>query len=105
MGRFYAVNYLSPEQHCAVDACIRRHRFCGIETILAELAQSGIKLSKSGLHRYMQDMRSKDSLHTGTTDNTIIIIVERDSGTTKTLSTGATAAAIVAMIEGSAHST
>lgn len=100
MGRFYAVNYLTPSQHAAVDACIRRRRFCGLEAILAELAESGIKLSKSGLHRYMLDMRAKDSLHTGSIDNTIVTIVERDSGTTKTLSTGATAAAIVAMIVG-----
>ena len=100
MGRFFAVNYLTPQQHAAVDACILRHRFCGVLAIRDELTESGIKLSKFGLHRYMQDMQSKDSQHTGTTDNTIVTIVERSTGTTKTLTTGATAAAIVALIGG-----
>ncbi|TXT37433.1 MAG: hypothetical protein FD135_3609 [Comamonadaceae bacterium] len=100
MVRFNAVNYLTPSEYAAVDACIRRHRFCGIRAILAELSESGIKLSKSGLHRYMQAMREKNGPNAVTTDNTMVMIVERDSGTTKTISTSATAAEIVAMIEG-----
>jgi len=101
MGRIHTVNYLSPQQHATVDSCIRKHRFCNLDGILSELRESGIELARSSLHRYLRDMRSKDSLHTGTTDNTIVTIVERASGTTKTVSTGATAAAVVAMIEGS----
>lgn len=99
MGRISSVNKLSPEQHAVVDSCIRRRRFSNLDGIASELDGVGIKMSRSALHRYVQSLRSKDGLHTGTISDTIVVIFERGTGTVTTLATGATRSAIVAMIE------
>lgn len=99
MGRIFSANYLSPEHHAAVDACIRRRRFSNIDGMVAELHDAGIKISRSAMHRYVRLLKSKDGQHTGTLNDTIVMVVERGTGTVTTLTTGATKAAIVAMIE------
>ncbi len=98
MPRLSSVLYLQPEQRAQVDACIRRHQHVNGLGVLKELGAAGINLSRSSLYRYMEKLRAKDALHTGTADDTVVVIVERATGATTTLTTSATGTAVLAMI-------
>ena len=47
MGRINTFMPLSDEDRVKVDNLLKRNRYCGIETCVAELAASGIKFSRS----------------------------------------------------------
>lgn len=99
MGRIFSIHYLEPEQHAKVDACLRRHRFANLDAMLAELQADGISISRSALHRYARDLKARDVEQVGTADNTVVVIMERASGTVRTITTAASGAAIAALIE------
>jgi hypothetical protein len=92
------VFYLPENQSSCVDATIRAHRYTGVERIRAELASAGVAIKKSALHRYMQKLKASDQLHHGTPDNTVVVIVDRATGSTMSLTTTAAAEAVAAAI-------
>ena len=100
MARVSSISGLSPEQHAAVDTCIRRYRYVDLAGMLETLKLQGIFLSKSALHRYVQKQQIKDGLHAGTSDDVVVVIVERSTGDTTTLTTGVSKAALIGLIEG-----
>ena len=98
MGRASNVAYLKPEHRAIVDACIRRHLYINTAAMVVELAGRGIKLSKSGLHRYASKLREGDALHAGTPDATIVIIVERGTGAVTVLTTSASRDVVAGLV-------
>ena len=100
MSRISSILKLSPEQNAAVDVCVRRFRYVDLQGMLAELETQGIGLAKSTLHRYVVKLRDRDGMHAGSADDVVVVIVERSTGQTTTLTTGASRAAVVAVIEG-----
>lgn len=60
----------------------------------------GISLSKSALHRYVQKLETHDGQFAGTADDVVVVIVERSTGDTTTLTTGVSKAALIGIIEG-----
>ena len=92
--------YLKPEQRAIVDACIRRHLYVNTAAMVVELAGRDIKLSKSGVHRYASKLREGDALHAGTSDATIVIIVERGTGAVTTLTTSASRDVVAGLVAG-----
>lgn len=67
MGRINTFMQLSDEDRVKVDNLLRRNRYCGIETCVAELAASGIKFSRSALHRHIQQLKNNDRSETAPT--------------------------------------
>lgn len=100
MGRASNVAYLKPEQRAIVDGCIRRHLYVNTAAMLLELADHGIKLSKSGLNRYALKLRGGDALHAGTPDATVVIIVERVTGSVTSLTTSASRDVVAGLVAG-----
>jgi len=98
MSRSSKVLYLTPQQRATVDACIRKHHYVNILKIVAHLAEDGIELSKSGLHRYAVQLRARDAQHAGTVDDTLVIIVERSTGATTSLTSSASRDAITGAV-------
>lgn len=99
MSRISIANKLTAAQNLIMDSCIRRNRFVGIEDIRAELVEGGIKISKSALHRYMQKLKQLDGLHEGTPDDTVVVVMKRSTGSVISLTTTASMASIVSLIE------
>ncbi len=56
----------------------------------------------SALHRYCQRIQQRDSTFSGTADDTIVVIIERGTGATTTISTPLTREALTALIEAKA---
>lgn len=103
MGRASNVAYLKPEQRAIVDGCVRRHLYVNTAAMVLELAGRGITLSKSGLNRYALKLREADALHAGTPDATVVIIVDRETGSVTSLTTGASRDAIASLVAGLAE--
>lgn len=99
MGRNSNIERLSIDQNLAVDACIRRRRFCTLDAILEELTESGISVSRAGLHRYMQKLKKRDGLNFGSPNDTVIVVMQRSTGAVFNLTTTASVEVVVAMIE------
>ena len=99
MSRISIANKLTAAQNLIMDSCIRRNRFVGIEDIRAELVEGGIKISKSALHRYMQKLKQLDDLHESTPDDTVVVVMKRSTGSVISLTTTASMASIVSLIE------
>lgn len=100
MSKASNVAYLKPEQRAIVDACIRRHLYVNTAAMVAELAGRDIKLSKSGLNRYASKLRAGEALHAGTSNATIVIIVERGTGSVTSLTTSASQDVVAALVAG-----
>lgn len=100
MGRASNVAYLKPEERAIVDGCIRRHLYVNTAAMVLELAGRGINLSKSGLNRYALKLREGDSRHAGTADATVVIIVERQTGSVTSLTTSASRDVVACLVAG-----
>ena len=99
MSRPHSVLGLSLQHHATVEACIRRSRYVDILGMVAELKDQGIVMSKSALHRYVVKLKARDGMHAGTSNDVVVVIVERSTGETTTMTTGASRAALVGLIE------
>ena len=100
MGRTSTAQGLTAEQNIVLDDCIRRHRFVDINAINKDLVAIGINYSRTALHRHMQKLAIQDALHAGTKDDTVIIVIERSTGSTTSITTTASKQMIVALISG-----
>lgn len=96
----HTVQKMTPEQHALTDATIRRFRYVDLDGMLTALKAANVKISRSSLGRYSQKLRQQDGALMGTPDDTIIVIMERSTGATTTISTSASRAAIIALIQG-----
>lgn len=98
MSRVSSVLLLLPEQHALVDACIRRHRYVSLTSMLAALEKDGIKLSRSGLHRYVVTLKEQDVMFNGTKDDLVVVLMERSSGRVTTMTTNLSRQAVIGLI-------
>ncbi|WP_081889043.1 DUF3486 family protein [Comamonas aquatica] len=106
MSRASSVLLLTPEQHALVDASIRRHRYVNLAGMLAELEKDGIKLSRSGLHRYVVGLKEQDAMFNGTNDDLVVVMMERSTGSITTLTTNLSRQAVIGLIgQGATHET
>ena len=103
MSRASNVAYLKPEQRAIVDGCIRRHLYVNTAAMVQELAGHDITLSKSGLNRYALKLREGDGRHTGTADATIVIVIERGTGSVTSLTTNASRDTVAGLVAGLAE--
>lgn len=90
MGRSPSVVKYSPEQQARIDGLLRRYQYGCLDLILAELESEGIFLSRSALGRYSQNLRATDDLVAGSTESTMVIVVDLRTGTATQLRTSAT---------------
>jgi hypothetical protein len=100
MGNVSTVKKLTAEQNLAVDSCIRRRRFVNINAIRADLSESGIEISRSALHCYMQKLKRLDGQNCGTPNDTVIVVMKRSTGSVINLTTSASMDMVIALIEG-----
>lgn len=106
MSRASSVLLLSPEQHSLVDACIRRHRYVNLAGMLSDLDKDGIRLSRSGLHRYVVGLKEQDAMFNGTNDDLVVVMLERSTGSVTTMTTNLSRQAVIGLIgQGAAHQT
>lgn len=98
MSRASSILLLSPEQHALVDACIRRHRYVSLSSMLTELEKEGITLSRSGLHRYVVTLKKQDVMFNGTNDDLVVVLIERSSGRVTTMATSLSRQAVIGLI-------
>jgi hypothetical protein len=99
MGRTSKVERLPAEQATIVDRTIRQFRYCNLDGIKASLGCHGIEISRSAIGRYMQKLEARDGLFAGSPNDTIVVIIERSTGSTATISTRLDKAVIASLIE------
>ena len=99
MGRTSTVRRLAIEDQVVVDRCIRAHSYCSLDAIVEDLAEQGIHLSRSSVHRHAQKLQIADGLFALPSEGTIITIVERGSGEIRVLKTSASGAAVAEFLE------
>jgi len=100
MGRNSALDHLTPEQRTAVESCIRQHYYVRNSEVSKALAAQGIHLTRSTVNRIAMRLRAKDGAHLGSVDNTVVVIMERDTGATATATTSASRESVLAAISG-----
>ncbi|MAL01366.1 MAG: hypothetical protein CL536_04370 [Alcaligenaceae bacterium] len=98
MARSSSVLKLAPEQHAIVDNVIRYHRYAGLDLMVADLVEQGIKITRSSLHRYIVKLQAADQLFLGNTDDTVVVVMSRSNGSIRTIKTSATLDAVCAHI-------
>ena len=99
MGRLGTVRQLTQEQQSTIDRCIRAHRYLDLDAIVMTLKDMEVTLARSTLHRYVSQLRRKDSLCALPDEGTIVTLVERGTGEVRIVKTAASAVALAAMIE------
>lgn len=100
MGGVFKIDKLTAEDQERVDGCIRANRYKQIDKTLAEIEHLGISgLSRSGLQRYMAQLKATDPIFSGPENGTIVTIIERRTGEVRIVRTTASATSIAAMIE------
>lgn len=87
-----------------VDRIIRAYRYLDLDGIVEELEEQGISLARSSVHRYLVDLRERDSMCAQPAEDTIVTIVERSTGVVRVIKTAATAEALVSLIEAKTQS-
>jgi len=90
---------MEPDAAATLDAVIRKYRYGTLDTILVELEDRGIGISRSTLGRYVIALRKRDARHLGSPHDLIVVIMERSSGSTTTMTTAADKSALIAAIE------
>lgn len=98
MGRLTGIELLPEHEKMAVDRCIREHRYTGLDDMVSELAEQGIKVNRSSLHRYLLKLRDKDATLATPEEGTIVTIVERATGEVRLVKSAASADAIATLI-------
>lgn len=100
MGRNSALDHLTPEQRTAVESCIRQHYYVRNSEVSKSLATQGIHLTRSTVHRIAMRLKARDGDRLGSADNTVVVVMERDTGATATVTTGASRDSVLAALSG-----
>jgi len=98
MSRNSSVVLLEPEQQARVDALLRRYRYVRIDQANSELAETGILLSRSALHRYAQRLRSMDRVPVIGKGPIVVMILDQRSDVSTVVRTSVAASAVVSAI-------
>lgn len=99
MPRASTIGQLSLSEIELVNKLIRASRYRSMNTTLEALRKEGIDVSRSALGRYALSLKRDDGLMASPADNTIITIVERNSGKIRVVKTSAPADAIASHLE------
>ena len=98
MARTSKIIKLTPAQQGRVEGLLRRYQYGCFDLIKDELAIEGISVSRSGLHRYAQQLRALDNLNGNAPDSTVIVIIDLRTGEATQVRTAATPVAVVRAI-------
>lgn len=98
MNRLNTVSKLPPEHQATVDALLRRHRYAALDAVRHQLADRGIKISRSTLGRYALRLRATDTVTASGQGPTLIIIDDSRSDETKRLRTHLEPGAVLAAL-------
>lgn len=98
MNRLNTVSKLPPEHQATVDALLRLHRYAALDAVLHQLADRGIKISRSTLGRYALRLRAADTVTAAGQGPTLIIIDDSRSDETKRLRTHLEPGAVLAAL-------
>lgn len=99
MGRRSSVESMEPDAAAVVDAVIRRYRYGTVDDIRADLQERGIELPRTSLWRRVARLRELDARHLGSPHDLIVIVVERSTGSTTTITSAADKSAVLSAIE------
>ena len=95
MPRVSKIRILPDHQKETLKAIIRAHQYCQLDLIRIAAQESGITLSKSVLHRFVQSLHKSEC--GAVRGETIVVIVNRE-GQVKSLGCAAPASEIEALI-------
>ncbi|CAM3935386.1 DUF3486 domain-containing protein [Paracidovorax anthurii] len=99
MGRLSTIDLLPVTEKLFVESTIRAHRYQQINRAHALIRGAGIKVSRSALARHFQKLADHDAQHRDTPHDLVVILIERSTGSTTTLTTVADRALVVCAIE------
>lgn len=99
MGRHCSIRTLGPAKSNTVDQVIRAYRYIHLDDMVLELADRGIKIARSTLHRYLRALRERDMLCARPEEGTIVTIVERATGEVRVIKCCIASADLHAIIE------
>jgi hypothetical protein len=85
MGRISKIKYFSAEQKKQIDALIRTYEYGRIDHVLGLLKEQDIHMSRTGLHRYMVQLKQSHGTASDIHYNTIVLIINQDSGHVDTI--------------------
>lgn len=92
MTRLRITAKLTPEKEARVHELMRKHRYMNVDVVQAKLAKIGVEMSRATVHRSMQRLQRSDAT------NVLVVVVDRRTGETTTVSTGAEVPAVLAAI-------
>lgn len=87
MNRLNTISKLPPADHGTVDALLRRHHYAALDSVRHQLADRGIKISRSALGRYALRLRAADTVPATGQGPTLIIIADLRGNDTRHLRT------------------
>lgn len=98
MGRASSIRSLPVDLRQRAEALIRQHDYAQIDHVLARLVAEGVSISRSGLHRYAQQLKERDGLYAGNPDRTVVVLMDRATGNVTTLTSAAEASVVAQAI-------
>ena len=98
MGRLSEIDKLPEEHRCIAEACIRQHRYGQIDKVVEILAEQGISVARSSVHRHGRKLSECDMMCASPEEGTVVTIVERQSGAVRVVNTQANAEAVATLI-------
>ena len=87
MGRCSSIDRLPGTEKLFVESAIRSYRYQQIDRVHALTKGAGIKVSRSALARYFRKLADHDARHSGNMDDLVVILIDRSTGSTTTLTT------------------
>ena len=91
MSSIFKALTLSSNDQATVDRTIREHNFGQLDAMVKKLANEGINLSRSSLHRYAKRLRQWDGVRCPDENVTVVVVMSRATGRTETILTPASA--------------
>lgn len=98
MTRRSTASLLPTADRCTLDSVIRSHDYYRLDVMVQELKERGIKISRSALNRYVQDLSKLDIANSQDGKRTIVVIVDLRTGITKTVFSSASSKQILAAL-------
>lgn len=98
MGRISTVKQLAKHCRDRLDTIIREQNYCHLDAMLKLVRAEGILLSRTALHRYVQNLVQLDGVKVSDENITVVVIVSRATGRTLATMTPASPAQVEAAI-------
>ena len=83
MVRTSKMAQLTPQQEARVHDIMRQHRYANTSIVRVKLAEMGVEMSRATVHRSMQRLQRSYA------NSVLVVIIDRRTGATTSVSTGA----------------